>query len=609
MPFANPAADRAAKRSAASLTIDRNDGDKAMMATNTGTTSGEGTSDSARALGGCRKGLYAAGLFSLAESVLMLVVPFYSYQVFDRVLTSRSESTLLMMAIFAIGAVLFLSILNGMRAQVMSRVGLWIDSHLSGALFAAGVSSARQGDERGIQGLRDLSMLRGFIGGPGIVALFEVPTVPIFVAATFLIHPMLGWIAMGGAVTLIVFALINYWATHQRLAEANYANAKALASAAGIMRNADAIESMGMMPQLLRRWDGANAQTLRIQADAGDRVGVISAATKFVRLAIQIVTMSAGAYLAIHNEITGGMMIAASTVAARGLAPVETALGSWTGMLAARDAWKRIRSWLDRDQVRKAPLRLPDPKGHLSLEKVTFIPPKDPMQRPILKGITFALAAGESLGIIGPTAAGKTTLARVLVGVAAPTSGNVRLDHADVHAWDREDFGRNVGYLPQDIQLLPATVAENIARMGDPDPAEVVAAATMAGVNELILRLPNGYDTRIGDGGVPLSGGQKQRIALARCLYRSPRFLVLDEPNSNLDTEGEEELLQVLATAKAAAMTVVVISHRPHILQRVDRIAIIADGQLVQIGPRDEMMMKFGRPAVAAPQRASGGQR
>ena len=231
-------------------------------------------------------------------------------------------------------------------------------------------------------------------------------------------------------------------------------------------------------------------------------------------------------------------------------------------------------------------------------------------QRPILKGISFTLAAGESLGIIGPTAAGKTTLARMLVGCIAPTAGSVRLDLADIHAWDREDFGRNVGYLPQDVQLLPGTVAENIARMGDPDPGEVVAAATMAGVNELILRLPNGYDTRIGDGGMPLSGGQKQRIALARCLYRSPRFLVLDEPNSNLDTEGEEELLQVLAAAKLSAMTVVIVTHRPHILQRVDRIAIIADGQLTQIGPRDEMMTRFGRPSVAAtPQRSSGGER
>jgi ABC-type protease/lipase transport system fused ATPase/permease subunit len=240
---------------------------------------------------------------------------------------------------------------------------------------------------------------------------------------------------------------------------------------------------------------------------------------------------------------------------------------------------------------------------------VVFVPPKDPQQRPIIKGISFALAAGESLGIIGPTAAGKTTLARLLVGCIAPTAGNVRLDLADVHAWDREDFGRNVGYLPQDVQLLPGTVADNIARMGHPESADVVAAATMAGVHELILRLPNGYDTRIGDGGMPLSGGQKQRIALARCLYRNPRFLVLDEPNSNLDSEGEDELLQVLSAAKDAAMTVVIVSHRPHILQRVDKIAIIADGQLTQIGPRDEMMARFGRPSVAAAQRSSGGER
>jgi PrtD family type I secretion system ABC transporter len=553
--------------------------------------------------------LYAAGFFSLFESVLLLVVPFYSFQVFDRVLTSRSENTLLMMTIFAGGALFFLALLNGMRAQVMSRVGLWLDAHLSGALFAAGVANARQGDERGIMGLRDLGVLRGFIGGPGIVALFELPTMPIFIGATFLIHPVLGWIATGGAVTLIGAAVLNYCATRQRLSAANLAGASALATAAGVMRNAEAIEGMGMMPQLLRRWEIANAQVLRMQADAADRVGTIAAATKLIRLMLQIVTMAVGAYLAMQQEITGGMMIAASIVASRGLAPVETALASWTGMLAARDAWQRIRGWLDREVLRKAPLRLPDPKGDLSLEKVVFVPPKDPLQRPILKGISFSLAAGESLGIIGPTAAGKTTLARLLVGCIAPTSGNVRLDFADVDAWDREDFGRSVGYLPQDVQLLPGTVADNIARMGHPDSTDVVTAAVMAGVHELILRLPNGYDTRIGDGGMPLSGGQKQRIALARCLYRNPRFLVLDEPNSNLDTEGEEELLQVLAAAKASSMTVVIVTHRPHILQRVDKIAIIADGQLMQIGPRDEMMARFGRPSVATPQRSSGGER
>jgi PrtD family type I secretion system ABC transporter len=580
------------------------------MGASTSASNAQGkTTQVARALAGCRKALYAAGVFSLFESVLLLVVPFYSFQVFDRVLTSRSENTLLMMTIFAIGALVFLALLNGMRAQVMSRIGLWLDAHLSGALFAAGVTNTRQGDERGIMGLRDLGLLRGFIGGPGIVALFELPQVPIFVAATFMIHPVLGWIMVGGAVTLIGFAILNYCATRQRLSAASLAGASALATAAGVMRNADAIEGMGMMPQLLRRWEFANAQVLRMQADAADRVGTIGAATKLVRLALQIVTMAVGAYLAMHQEITGGMMIAASTVASRGLAPVETALASWTGMLAARDAWQRIKGWLGREAQRKTPLRLPDPKGDLSLEKVVFASPKDPQQRPIIKGVSFSLAAGESLGIIGPTAAGKTTLARLLVGCIAPTTGNVRLDFADIHAWDREDFGRNVGYLPQDVQLLPGTVADNIARMGHPESADVVAAATMAGVHELILRLPNGYDTRIGDGGLPLSGGQKQRIALARCLYRNPRFLVLDEPNSNLDTEGEEELLQVLAAAKEAAMTVVIVSHRPHILQRVDKIAIIADGQLTQIGPREEMMARFGRPSVAAPQRSSGGER
>jgi ATP-binding cassette subfamily C protein/ATP-binding cassette subfamily C protein EexD len=541
--------------------------------------------------------------------VLLLTIPFYSFQVFDRVLASRSENTLLMMTLFAVGALVFVALLNALRAQLLSRVSLWLASHLGGPLFAAGIAGARRGDERGVAALRDLGQLRGFISGPGIAALFELPTVPIFLVATFLIHPTLGWIASGGALLLVGLALSNSWATRHRLIAAEQATTRALTTASGMMRNADAIEGMGMTPQLRRRWEESEAQTWRLQAQASDRVSLFAAVTKLGRLLIQIVTMAGGSYLAIRQEITAGMMIAASIIAARGLAPIEAALTSWGSVLAAREAWRRIRSLLAAEGTREAPLPLPAPTGRLDVDRVVFVPGRSPSDPPILKGLSLAIKPGETLGIIGPTASGKTTLMRLLVGCIVPTAGHVRLDGADVHAWRREDFGRWAGYLPQDVQLLPGTVADNIARMGEPDPTHVVAAAMMAGVHDLILSLPAGYETRIGEGGIPLSGGQRQRIALARCVYRLPRLLVLDEPNSNLDTEGEEELLQVLDAAKAAKMTVVIVTHRPHILQRVDRIGMIVDGQLSQIGPRDEMMARFTRPSVASAGRSAGGER
>ena len=559
-----------------------------------------GTSAVARALAGCRRAFWAAAIFSFCESLLMLTIPLYSFQMYDRVMTSRSGETLLMLSVLAIGALVVLALLDGVRAQLLGRIGMWVEARLAGGLFAAGIANTMRGEERGVQGLRDLGVLRGFVNGPGLVALFDAPTVPIFLVAAFLIHPLLGMIALVGALLLIGLTWVNLKATRPLLAASGAAQIQALNRAAAHTRNADAIEAMGMMPVLKRRFEATNAQVMGLQAVAADRLGLMGSATKLVRLALQIMTMAAGCYLVIEQEITGGMMIAASIITSRGLAPIEAALGSWNGMIAAREAWRSIDGSIGRGAFREEAMALPQPIGKLAVAKATFVAPFDPNRRPILKGVSFELAPGEALGIIGPTAAGKSTLARLLVGSLPPYSGSVRLDGAEVYRWARADFGRHVGYLPQDVQLFAGTVAENIARMGEVDAAAVVAAAGLAGVHELILHLPQGYETPIGEGGALLSGGQRQRVALARAFYGNPKLVVLDEPNANLDTAGEEALMTALAEARKHGITVVVVTHRPSLLQRVDKVAILKDGLIELIGPRDEVLARVTRPTVTA---------
>jgi PrtD family type I secretion system ABC transporter len=562
--------------------------------------SASGTSAVARALAGCRRAFWAAGIFSFCESLLMLTIPLYSFQMYDRVMTSRSGDTLWMLSVLALGALAVLALLDGVRAQVLTRIGMWMEARLAGNLFAAGIANTMRGEERGVQGLRDLGVLRGFVNGPGLVALFDAPTVPVFLMAAFLIHPLLGVIALLGALLLIALAWVNLKATRPLLAASGAAQIQALNRAAAHTRNADAIEAMGMMPVLKRRFETTNAQVMGLQAVAADRLGLMGSVTKLVRLALQIITMAAGCYLVIEQQMTGGMMIAASIITSRGLAPIETALGSWSGTIAAREAWRSINEVIARSAFREEAMALPKPTGKLTLEKATFVAPFDPNRRPILKGVSFELNPGEALGIIGPTAAGKSTLARLLVGSLPPYSGSVRLDGAEVYRWDRADFGRHVGYLPQDVQLFAGTVAENIARMGEVKAEAVVAAAKLAGVHELILHLPQGYETPIGEGGALLSGGQRQRVALARAFYGSPKLVVLDEPNANLDTAGEEALMTALAEAKERGITLVVVTHRPNLLQRVDKVAMLKDGLIELIGFRNEVLAKVTRPTVTA---------
>jgi PrtD family type I secretion system ABC transporter len=390
--------------------------------------------------------------------------------------------------------------------------------------------------------------------------------------------------------------LFNELATRKLLARSGTSSIHSLNQAQSAVHNADVIRAMGMAPNLIRRWQQQNAETLALQARASNRGGAITSASKFFRLMLQIAMLGTGAWLVLQAEVTPGVMIAGSILMARALAPVEQAIGTWRSAVAARDAYKRVKQLLAALPARPESMPLPAPSGKVSVEGLAYIHPG--ATDPVLRGVTFELNAGEAMGLIGPSAAGKTTLARLVVGNLTPRAGHARLDGMDVAEWDSEDRGQYIGYLPQDVELFSGTVRENIARMGEGDTEDIIAAAKLAGVHDLILRLPQGYETEIGDGGASLSGGERQRIALARALYGDARLIVLDEPNASLDSEGEAALVNALQTLSENNITLVVIAHRPSILRNMDKVLVLRDGAMSAFGPRDEVL-----PAVTAPRR------
>lgn len=552
----------------------------------------------------CRKALFPVVVFSAFINLLMLTVPFYMLQVFDRVLTSRSEETLLFLTFIAIGAILTLSALEAVRSRLFVRVSVWLNARLSGdilknsisnALGAAGSSNAR--------GLRDLETVRSFATGAGIFPLLDAPWAPLFLGVMFLLHPMIGWIATIGAAILFGMALLNERATRPILDQAAGASNKSVQRAEAAVRNADVIEAMGMAPNLVQRWNNDNAEAIRLQALASDRAGTISSAVKFLRFGIQLLVMGVGAYLAISQEMSPGAMIAGSIIMGRALAPVEQAIGTWKGLVGARAAYFRIKELLAGTTADVANMPLPRPDGRLVATRATYHLPKH--SEAILKGVSFELEPGEALGLVGPSAAGKTTLARLIVGSLAPTTGAVRLDSANLSDWDSADRGQYIGYLPQDIELFDGTVQENIARMADAPSEAVIEAAQLAGVHEMILHLPDGYDTQIGEGGAVLSGGQRQRIALARAMFGDPRLVLLDEPNSNLDREGDTALRKAIINLRERGVTLVVIAHRPNVLEQVDKVLVLREGQVEMFGPKDEVVAKLmGQSPAKPPQQA-----
>lgn len=549
------------------------------------------------ALGACRRGFFVVAVFSLGVNLCMLTTPIYMMQLFDRVLSSRSTETLIALLIVAIAALAVLGLLDILRTNVLIRVSTWLDRRLGGSLLGASVSRALA-DSRGgsAQVLRDLSTLRGFLSGSGVFPLMDAPWAPIFLAVMFLLHPLLGWLSLIGALILFAIAILNETVTRNILADANNAYARAMRRAEAAIRNADVINGMGMLPNIAARWQGENAHSLDRQARASNLSGTLTALSKFIRFGLQIGVLSLGAWLSLEGELSPGAMIAGSIIMGRALAPVEQAIGAWKGFVGARAAYQRIREMLE-GGTRDPGMPLPPPEGRLNVEGLTYA--HRPGQEPALRNVSFELKAGESLAIIGPTASGKTTLARLLIGNLLPSAGVARLDGMDVAAWDADDLGQYVGYLPQAIELFDGTIRENIARMGEADPQAVILAARLAQVHDLILGLPDGYDTEIGDGGAGLSGGQRQRIGLARALYGTPRFVVLDEPNSNLDTDGEEALLKAMAALKKEGITVVLISHRPNLLRFVDRVLVLNKGRVHLFGSRDEILQKMtGKPAA-----------
>ena len=541
-----------------------------------------------------RPALIAAAVVSLFVNVLMLTVPLYMLQLFDRVLVSRSDETLLYLTLAAGLALVVMSALDVMRSRILVRVSSWLEQRLGPEALTRAVNGLLLAENYGAQALRDISQVRQFIASPGIFSLFDAPWVPVYLLVIYLLHPTLGAIALAGAVVLFLIAVANEFATRRPLQAANEQWVKAMRKTDAAVRNAEVIEAMGLMPGITRRWFRDSDAALREQNLASDRAGLLLATSKLLRLALQIAMLGSGAYLAMRYELTPGGMIAGSIILSRALQPVEQAIGTWKSLVSARTAYARLRGFMEQSRVRKTDMQLPEPRGDLSVERVTFTPPGS--SRPVLKGVSFSVAAGELLAIVGPSAAGKSTLARLIVGAWRPGSGTVRLDGADVFAWDRVDFGRHLGYLPQDVELFESSIEENIARMTDAESETVVEAAKLAGVHDMILRLPDGYRTQIGPGGTILSGGQRQRIGLARALFGRPRLLVLDEPNASLDSEGEEALMQAMVTAKEAGATVVFIAHRVSLIARADKVLFLQDGLVELFGPKDEVLAKLTRP-------------
>lgn len=523
-----------------------------------------------------------AGGASLLLNVAMLMPALYMLQVFDRVFTSRSVETLVMLTCFVLLALALCYFADTVRARALAWAGRALDRQLSpialtGSLRqAAGISGRADTDA-----LRDITQLRAFLSGAGVLALFDAPWLPLYLLVISLMHPMLGLAAATGAGVLIAVGVLTEKLTRAHAEQALRRSRATTHHADSLTRNAEVIAGMGMTNAAVSAWQARHQALLETQATLSQATSRLSGAARVLRQLLQVVMLGLGAWLVIDMQASAGIMIAATVLIGRALQPVEQLISGWKSMIEARGAWRRLSE-------RSAPsgamkVALPAPVGRLDVERVTFhVAPGKPA---LIKGVNFSLAAGESLGIVGPSASGKTTLIRLILGIWAPQGGMVRIDGADISQWERDELGKHIGYLPQSVELFAGTVAENIARLGKVDSAAVVQAAHLAHAHEMILRLPYGYDTPIGEAGSVLSGGQRQRIALARALYGEPKLVVLDEPNANLDLEGEQALAAALVELKARGTTVIMVGHRPTVMAQLDKLAVLKDGALEAFGP------------------------
>ncbi len=542
-----------------------------------------------KGLANARRNLITVGLFSVAVNLLVLSIPIYLFNMSDRVLTSRSTDTLVMLTMIVVIAIGAHVLMDMMRRIILMRVAVETEARLGGPVLSAAAKAAQGGSSREFQTLADLQHLRNFITGPVLLTIFDAPVTPIYFAVVFLIHPQLGLIVLSSSVGLVIVALLNQRVTAVPFTRANAFGTRANLQAEAMARNAQVINAMGMIPEGVQVWGQETVESLKAQVVGQDLNIIMTGISKFLRLCTQIAILGWGAWLALESQLTGGMIIAASIVASRALAPLEGTIEGWRNFVQARSAYARVKTLLQNSPLNLDRLRLPRPRGHLSVERILYVPP--PNKKVILNGISFQLEPGDSLAIVGDSGTGKTMLARMLVGSIIPTAGNVRLDMMDLRNWDPRQFGESVGYLPQDVQLFPASIKANIARMReDAIDEDVFDAAETADVHEMISSFAQGYETVVGMDGAPLSGGQRQRIGLARAFYGNPRLMVLDEPNSNLDANGERALARALIRAKEKQITVVTITQRAALLRSVDKIMILHKGSVQALGSRDEII-------------------
>ncbi|UYG01145.1 type I secretion system permease/ATPase [Halomonas sp. GD1P12] len=541
-------------------------------------------SDLAKVLGTCRRSFIYVGIFSLFINLLMLVPPLYMLQVYDRVITTRSLETLLMLTLVTVFFFLVMGGLELMRSRILVRVGNKLDVRLSRRLYAAMFQrSLMSPGKPSAQPLNDLTTLRQFLTGNALFAFFDAPWVPVYIAVLALFHPWFGLFALGAGLILATLAIINELSTKALLNDANGQHVMSQDLANSNLRNAEVLHAMGMLPGIMGRWSARHYDYLMLQSRASDRAGVITNTSKVLRLMFQSLILGLGAYLVLTGDITPGMMIAGSILMGRALAPIDQMINGWKGFAGARTAKARLEELLVAIPAEQPRMPLPAPKGRLVLEGVSAAPPGQKLAT--IRDIDLTVARGEQIAIVGPSAAGKSTLARVVLGIWPSQLGCVRLDGADIAQWNRAALGPHVGYLPQDIELFDGTVSENIARLGEVDPEAVVRAARKAGVHDMILALENGYDTWLSHGGNALSAGQRQRIGLARALYGKPVLIVLDEPDANLDDAGEASLAECLVGLRQEGTTTLVITHRTRLLQSVDRILVLKDGSIASLKP------------------------
>ncbi|MGY3085419.1 type I secretion system permease/ATPase [Pseudomonas fragi] len=549
------------------------------------------------ALTAYKRAFFNIGLFSAVINLLMLAPALYMLQVYDRVLASGNQMTLLMLTLMILGLFGLMGALEWVRSQVVIRLGTQMDMRLNQRVYdAAFEAQLRTGSPAAAQALNDLTSLRQFATGNALFAFFDAPWFPVYLFVIFMFSPWLGLLALGGAVLLMLLAWVNQHVSQAPLKAASELSVQATQQASAHLRNAEAIEAMGMLDTLRGRWLAQHTAFLAQQNLASEKTATVSAWSKGVRLALQSLVLGLGALLAVQGQITAGMMIAGSILMGRVLSPIDQLIGVWKQWSSARLAYQRLEALLHSYPARAQRMALPAPRGELAVEQLSASAPGT--RRATLANLSFTLPAGQVLGVIGPSGCGKSTLARLLIGVWQPLAGKVRLDGAELSQWDKHQLGPHLGYLPQDIQLFAGTIAQNIARFAEVDADKVLAAAQLAGVHQLILQLPEGYETRLGEGGAGLSGGQKQRIGLARALYGLPAVIVLDEPNSNLDEAGEQALLQAIAQLKQHKRTLILITHKPNVLTLTDQLLILREGQLQAFGPTAKVL---GAPVAAKP--------